>query len=86
MTTLGMAILIQAALIGAENQDASYSKAHRETAKTGRPLPAGEILAAEAGFATRVTWLSGDATIELGASAKADLVTAAYVLDEIAPA
>ncbi|MDD4785794.1 MAG: thioredoxin family protein [Pirellulales bacterium] len=38
MTTLGMAILIQAALIGAENQDASYSKAHRETAKTGRPM------------------------------------------------
>jgi ribosomal protein RSM22 (predicted rRNA methylase) len=46
----------------------------------------GEILAAEASFGTRITWLSGDATIELGASPPADLVTAAYVLDEIAPA
>lgn len=38
LTTLGIAILMQAALIGAENQDMSYGKAHRETTETGRPM------------------------------------------------
>jgi len=38
VTTLGIVILMQAALIGADSQDASYSKAHRETTETGRPM------------------------------------------------
>lgn len=53
---------------------------------SGPARKTGEILAAEANFGTEITWLSGDATIELGASPPANLVTAAYVLDEITPA
>jgi ribosomal protein RSM22 (predicted rRNA methylase) len=53
---------------------------------SGPARKTGEILAAEGNFDARVTWLSGDATIELGAAPEADLITAAYVLDEIAPA
>ncbi|MHA6643268.1 small ribosomal subunit Rsm22 family protein [Mesorhizobium sp. A623] len=46
----------------------------------------GEHLAAEGTFDTKITWLSGDATIDLAGAAAADLVTAAYVLDEMVPA
>lgn len=46
---------------------------------------AGEYLAAHVP-APDVTWLSGDVTLDLPQLARADLVTAAYVLDEIAPA
>ncbi|HEY4191682.1 MAG TPA: small ribosomal subunit Rsm22 family protein [Mesorhizobium sp.] len=46
----------------------------------------GQHLLAEGGLAIETAWLAGDATIELGGSAPADLVTLAYVLDEIAPA
>lgn len=38
MTNLGIAILMQAALVGAGNQDMSYSKAHQEITETGRPM------------------------------------------------
>ncbi|TIS59872.1 MAG: methyltransferase type 11 [Mesorhizobium sp.] len=45
----------------------------------------GEALAADATTA-RIEWLAGDITIDLADLKPADLVTAAYVLDEIAPA
>lgn len=45
----------------------------------------GEALATEA-ITARIAWLAGDVTIDLGALKPADLVTCAYVLDEIAPA
>ncbi|RUX46362.1 methyltransferase type 11 [Mesorhizobium sp. M4A.F.Ca.ET.050.02.1.1] len=45
----------------------------------------GQSLAAEA-IAARTEWLAGDATIDLADLQPADLVTAAYVLDEIVPA
>ena len=46
----------------------------------------GGHLASEGGLAVNATWLAGDATIELGIPPAADLVSVAYVLDEIAPA
>ncbi|MGB3540143.1 MAG: small ribosomal subunit Rsm22 family protein [Mesorhizobium sp.] len=46
----------------------------------------GEHLASEGGLAVNARWLAGDATIELGIPPAADLVSVAYVLDEIAPA
>lgn len=46
----------------------------------------GEHLASEGGLTVNATWLAGDATIELGDLPAADLVSVAYVLDEIAPA
>ncbi|RVD20508.1 small ribosomal subunit Rsm22 family protein [Mesorhizobium sp. M4B.F.Ca.ET.017.02.2.1] len=45
----------------------------------------GQTLAAET-VAARTEWLAGDATIDLTDLPPADLVTAAYVLDEIVPA
>lgn len=45
----------------------------------------GETLAAGA-IAARTRWLAGDATIDLADIEPADLVTCAYVLDEIVPA
>ncbi|MBZ9674918.1 small ribosomal subunit Rsm22 family protein [Mesorhizobium sp. ES1-1] len=45
----------------------------------------GEMLAVDA-IAAEITWLAGDATIDLAALKPADLVTCAYVLDEIVPA
>ncbi|MBB6408031.1 small ribosomal subunit Rsm22 family protein [Mesorhizobium sangaii] len=45
----------------------------------------GETLAAGA-IASRTRWLAGDATIDLADLEPADLVTCAYVLDEIVPA
>ncbi|RVA22640.1 methyltransferase type 11, partial [Mesorhizobium sp. M7D.F.Ca.US.004.03.1.1] len=45
----------------------------------------GETLAGDA-IAARTRWLAGDATIDLADIEPADLVTCAYVLDEIIPA
>ena len=45
----------------------------------------GEALAADA-LTARTAWLAGDVTIDLADLKPADLVTCAYVLDEIAPA
>ncbi|MET3583328.1 ribosomal protein RSM22 (predicted rRNA methylase) [Mesorhizobium robiniae] len=45
----------------------------------------GEVLAAEA-MTARIAWLTGDVTVDLADLKPADLVTCAYVLDEIAPA
>ncbi|QPC93908.1 small ribosomal subunit Rsm22 family protein [Mesorhizobium sp. INR15] len=45
----------------------------------------GETLAADT-IAARIAWLAGDVTIDLADLKPADLVTAAYVLDEITPA
>ena len=45
----------------------------------------GERLAA-GGIAARTAWLAGDATLSLSDAGPADLVTLAYVLDELAPA
>jgi ribosomal protein RSM22 (predicted rRNA methylase) len=45
----------------------------------------GQSLATDA-IAARTDWLAGDATIDLADCQPADLVTAAYVLDEIVPA
>jgi ribosomal protein RSM22 (predicted rRNA methylase) len=45
----------------------------------------GEALAADV-IAARTAWLAGDVTIDLADLGPADLVTCAYVLDEIAPA
>ncbi|MCA0014304.1 methyltransferase type 11 [Mesorhizobium sp. B292B1B] len=45
----------------------------------------GETLAANA-IAARIAWRAGDVTIDLDGLQPADLVTCAYVLDEIAPA
>jgi len=45
----------------------------------------GQSLATDA-IAARIDWLAGDATIDLADLQPADLVTAAYVLDEIVPA
>jgi ribosomal protein RSM22 (predicted rRNA methylase) len=53
---------------------------------SGPARKTGETLAAEGGLTVRTTWLAGDATIELGDLPAADLVSVAYVLDEIAPA
>ncbi|KUM27128.1 methyltransferase type 11 [Mesorhizobium loti] len=47
--------------------------------KIGQSLAAGAI-------AARTDWLAGDATIDLDGLEPADLVSAAYVLDEIVPA
>ena len=45
----------------------------------------GETLAAE-GMPAQARWLAGDATLDLATMPPADLVTVAYVLDELAPA
>ncbi|PAQ03612.1 MAG: methyltransferase type 11 [Mesorhizobium sp.] len=45
----------------------------------------GEALATEA-MTARIAWLAGDVTIDLADLKPAELVTCAYVLDEIAPA
>lgn len=45
----------------------------------------GARLAEEGGLVTDTQWIAGDATIDLGEVDKADLVSAAYMLDEIAP-
>ncbi|UVK38014.1 methyltransferase type 11 [Mesorhizobium sp. AR10] len=45
----------------------------------------GEMLAADA-MTANISWLAGDVTIDLADLKPADLVTCAYVLDEIAPA
>ncbi|MER9583795.1 small ribosomal subunit Rsm22 family protein [Mesorhizobium sp. M0276] len=45
----------------------------------------GEVLAGDA-IAARTSWLAGDVTIDLAGLEPADLVTCAYVLDEIVPA
>ncbi|WFP61953.1 small ribosomal subunit Rsm22 family protein [Mesorhizobium sp. WSM4904] len=47
--------------------------------KIGQSLAAGTI-------AVRASWVAGDATIDLDGFEPADLVSAAYLLDEIAPA
>jgi ribosomal protein RSM22 (predicted rRNA methylase) len=46
----------------------------------------GAWLASEGGHDVETDWIGADATIELDSPAPADLVTAAYMLDEIAPA
>ncbi|MGX5800372.1 small ribosomal subunit Rsm22 family protein [Bradyrhizobium sp. Arg314] len=45
----------------------------------------GQVLA-EGAIAARADWIAGDATIDLDGIKPADLVSAAYVLDEIVPA
>jgi ribosomal protein RSM22 (predicted rRNA methylase) len=52
---------------------------------SGAARKIGEHLASEGGLTVNTTWLAGDATIEPGALPAADLVSVAYVLDEIAP-
>lgn len=46
----------------------------------------GDRLADEGGLAVETNWIGADATLELDGPVPADLVTAAYMLDEIAPA
>ncbi|MGB3416187.1 MAG: small ribosomal subunit Rsm22 family protein [Mesorhizobium sp.] len=46
----------------------------------------GAWLAGEGGLNVETDWIGADATLELDGPAPADLVTAAYMLDEIAPA
>jgi ribosomal protein RSM22 (predicted rRNA methylase) len=53
---------------------------------SGPARKVGEHLAAEGSLHVDTNWLSGDATVELGDLPAADLVSVAYVLDEIAPA
>jgi ribosomal protein RSM22 (predicted rRNA methylase) len=54
-----------------------------EASATARRI--GEDLASD-GLSAQVQWLAGDATLDLDAAQSADLVTIAYVLDELAPA
>lgn len=53
---------------------------------SGPARKVGEILASRGGLSVDATWLSGDATLETVSLPVADLVSVAYVLDEIAPA
>ena len=60
-------------------EQATLLEASGPARKIGQAL-AGDRLAA------RTDWIAGDATLDLAVLKPADLVTAAYVLDEIAPA
>jgi ribosomal protein RSM22 (predicted rRNA methylase) len=53
---------------------------------SGPARKVGEHLATEGQLGIDANWLAGDVTVELGSLPAADLVTVAYVLDEIAPA
>ncbi|WP_421913721.1 small ribosomal subunit Rsm22 family protein [Mesorhizobium sp.] len=60
-------------------QQATLVEASNPARKVGERMAAGAIT-------SEITWLAGDITIDLSDVKPADLVTAAYVLDEIAPA
>ncbi|RWA73317.1 MAG: methyltransferase type 11 [Mesorhizobium sp.] len=60
-------------------EEAVLVEASAAVRKVGQSLAAGAV-------AARVRWIAGDATIDLDDLKPADLVSAAYVLDEIAPA
>lgn len=62
-----------------ELESAVLVEASAAVRKVGQALASGAI-------AARTEWVAGDATIDLDGLAPADLVSAAYVLDEIAPA
>ncbi|RUW35308.1 small ribosomal subunit Rsm22 family protein [Mesorhizobium sp. M1E.F.Ca.ET.041.01.1.1] len=62
-----------------ELEQAVLVEASASVRKIGQSLAAGAI-------AARADWVAGDATIDLDGLGPADLVSAAYVLDEIAPA
>ncbi|PBC03021.1 small ribosomal subunit Rsm22 family protein [Mesorhizobium sp. WSM3860] len=62
-----------------ELEQAVLVEASAAVRKVGQSLAAGAI-------AARTSWVAGDATIDLDGLDPADLVSAAYVLDEIAPA
>lgn len=53
---------------------------------SGPARTVGERFAADCLAGVEATWLAGDATLDLGTLQPAELVSAAYVLDEIAPA
>lgn len=53
---------------------------------SGPAREAGAWLADEGGLAVEASWVSADATMELDGLEPADLVSAAYLLDELAPA
>lgn len=60
-------------------QQATLVEASNPARKVGETMAAGSIT-------SEVAWLAGDITIDLSDLKPADLVTAAYVLDEITPA
>ena len=62
-----------------ELEQAVLVEASAAVRKVGQSLAAGTI-------AARTDWIAGDATIDLGGLKPADLVSIAYVLDEVAPA
>jgi len=62
-----------------ELEQAVLVEASAAVRKIGQSLAAGAI-------SVRASWVAGDATIDLDALHPADLVSAAYVLDEILPA
>ncbi|MBW8909290.1 MAG: methyltransferase type 11 [Mesorhizobium sp.] len=62
-----------------ELEQAVLVEASAAVRKVGQSLAAGAI-------AVRTDWIAGDATIDLDGLQPADLVTIAYVLDEVAPA
>ncbi|RRI05915.1 methyltransferase type 11 [Mesorhizobium tamadayense] len=62
-----------------ELEQAVLVEASAAVRKVGQSLAAGAA-------AVRTDWIAGDATIDLDGLEPADLVSAAYVLDEIAPA
>jgi ribosomal protein RSM22 (predicted rRNA methylase) len=60
-------------------QQATLVEASNPARKVGEAMAAGATT-------SEITWLAGDITIDLSEFKPADLVTAAYVLDEITPA
>lgn len=60
-------------------QEAVLLEASDPARRIGQALAAGKV-------AVRTQWEAGDATVDLDAMPPADLVTVAYVLDELAPA
>ncbi|UDL91449.1 methyltransferase type 11 [Mesorhizobium sp. PAMC28654] len=60
-------------------QQATLVEASNPARKVGETMAAGAIT-------SEITWLAGDITIDLSDLKPADMVTAAYVLDEITPA
>ncbi|MBN9550868.1 MAG: methyltransferase type 11 [Alphaproteobacteria bacterium] len=62
-----------------ELEQAALVEASAAVRKAGQTL-------AEGAIAARADWIAGDATIDLDGIKPADLVSAAYVLDEIVPA
>lgn len=68
-----------AAIVWPALEKATLLEASAPAQKAGKTL-------ASALAAVEATWLAGDATLDLGKQARHDLVTCAYVLDEVAPA